>query len=100
MPFKQINVMEQITQKRKNDVEFDKLWRENRDEYKLLAELVKIRKKANLSQTELAKKSGNKQQVISRIENKENSPTLKTLCGILDVLGYEIKFQPKQSIKP
>ena len=59
---------------------------------------MKIRKEANLSQTELAEKSGNKQQVISRIENKENSPTLKTLCSILDVLGYEIKIQPKQGI--
>ena len=96
MPFKQINVNEQIIEKRKTDSEFDKLWQESRNEYKLLAELVKIRKEANLSQTELAEKSGNKQQVISRIENKENSPTLKTLCSILDVLGYEIKFVPKQ----
>ena len=87
MPFKQINVNEQIVEKRNNDAEFDSLWQESRNEYKLLAELVKIRKEANLSQTELAEKSGNKQQVISRIENKENSPTLKTLCSILDVLG-------------
>ena len=98
MPFKQINVNEQITEKRKTDNEFDNLWQGSRNEYKLLAELVKIRKESNLSQTELAEKSGNKQQVISRIENKENSPTLKTLCSILDVLGYEIKIQPKQGI--
>ena len=98
MPFKQININEQITEKRKNDAEFDALWQGSRNEYKLLAELVKIRKEANLSQTELAEKSGNKQQVISRIENNENSPTLKTLCGILDVLGYEVKFEPKQRI--
>ena len=98
MPFKQINVNEEIAEKRKADSEFDSLWQSSRNEYKLLAELVKIRKESNLSQAELAEKSGNKQQVISRIENKENSPTLKTLCNILDVLGYEIKFQPKQGI--
>ncbi len=98
MPFKQINVNEQIAEKRKTDSEFDNLWQGSRNEYKLLAELVKIRKEANLSQTELAERSGNKQQVISRIENKENSPTLKTLCSILDVLGYEIKIQPKQGM--
>ena len=96
MPFKQIDVKKEIIEKRKNDPEFNTLWQESRAEYKLLAELVKIRKESNLSQTELAQKSGNKQQVISRIENKENSPTLKTLCSILDVLGYEIKFEPKQ----
>ena len=95
MPFKQINVEEEIIRKRKEDAEFDKMWQESRNEYKLLGELIRIRKEAKLSQTELAEKTGNKQQVISRIENKENSPTLKTLCGILDVLGYEIKFHPK-----
>ncbi|MBR3933017.1 MAG: helix-turn-helix transcriptional regulator [Clostridia bacterium] len=82
--------------KRKTDSEFDTLWQESRNEYKLLAELVKIRKESNISQTELAEKSGNKQEVISRIENKENSPTLKTLCSILDVLEYEIRFETKQ----
>lgn len=98
MPFKTINVNEQIAEKRKNDTEFDSLWEESRKEYKLLAELIKIRKDSNLTQAELAERSGNKQQVISRIENKENSPTLKTLCSILDVLGYEIKFERKQKI--
>lgn len=98
MPFKEINVNSQIAEKRKNDAEFNTLWQESRNEYKLIAELVKIRKEAHLSQTDLAEKSGNKQQAISRIENKENSPTLKTLCSILDVLGYEIKFEPKQRV--
>jgi len=93
-----IEKFREIIEKRKNDAEFDALWQESRNEYKLLAELVKIRKESNLSQTELAEKSGNKQQVISRIENRENSPTLKTLCSILDVLGYEIRFEPKQKV--
>ena len=46
MPFKQINVNEQIIEKRKTDSEFDTLWQESRNEYKLLAELVKIRKES------------------------------------------------------
>ncbi len=96
MPFKQINVKEQIQEKRNHDAEFNALWEQSRNEYKLISELVKIRKQSNLSQTQLAEISGNKQQVISRIENKENSPTLKTLCSILDVLGYELKIEPKQ----
>lgn len=97
MSFKKINITEEIQEKCKNDTEFDKLWKESRKEYELLSELVKIRKANGVSQTQLAELSGNKQQVISRIENRENSPTLKTLCGLLDVLGYEIKFQPKNS---
>ena len=95
MPFKKIDINNQIDEKLKTDAEFNKLWNESRSEYKLLAELVKIRKQNGMSQSELAQKSGNKQQVISRIENHENSPTLKTLCSLLDVLGYEIKLKPK-----
>ena len=96
MSFKRINVNEEIEIKKSNDNEFKKIWDESRKEYQLLAEIVKLRKEKGLSQAELAIRSGNKQQVISRIENKENSPTLKTLCGLLDVLGYEITLQPKR----
>jgi transcriptional regulator with XRE-family HTH domain len=62
----------------------------------VLDNLIKLRKEKGLSQVELAGLSGNKQQVISRKENRENSPTLKTLCSILDVLGYDIQFVPKE----
>ena len=65
-------------------------------EYAVLGRLIKIRKEKGLSQSELAEKSGNRQQVISRIENKENSPTLKTICSLLDVLDYEIQLVPKE----
>ena len=59
---------------------------ENEDVYLLHA----CRKQKNKTETI------DKNIVISRIENKENSPTLRTLCSILDVLGYEIRFEPKQ----
>lgn len=97
MSFKQLDINQKIKDKCNVDNEFKQLWEESRTEYQLLAELIKIRKENGLSQTQLAELSGNKQQVISRIENKENSPTLKTLCGLLDVLGYEIKFEPKKN---
>jgi transcriptional regulator with XRE-family HTH domain len=75
------------------------MWDESRTEYHILGELVKLRKEKGLSQTELAELTGNKQQVISRIENRENSPTLKTLCNIIDVLGYDIQFVPRESVQ-
>ena len=96
MPFKQVSIKNVINEELKNDAEFKKAWEESRTEYKLLGELLKIRKEKGLSQAELAAQSGNKQQVISRIENKENSPTLKTVCSILDVLGYDIVLVPRQ----
>jgi len=69
------------------DSELKQIWDESRTKYNIFGNLIKLRKEKGLSQTELAGLSGNKQQVISRIENSENSPTLKTLCSILDVLA-------------
>ena len=96
MPFKKVAVSEVLKEKLAGDAEFKELWDNSRMEYAVLGELVKIRKEMGLSQAELAEKSGNKQQMISRIEKKENSPTLKTLCAILNSLDYEIKIVPRQ----
>ena len=96
MPYKNISIKHTIDTVMANDPELKEMWDESRSEYKILGELVKLRKEKGLTQTELARKSGNKQQAISRIENKENSPTLKTLCSLLDVLGYDIVFVPRR----
>ena len=96
MPYKKVNVSTIIEKTLDSDTELKKLWDGSRMEYDVLSELIKIRKKLGVSQAELAKKSSNKQQVISRIEKKENSPTLKTLCSILNSLDYEIQLVPKQ----
>ena len=96
MPFDKINVNKVIDDALAADSDLKKIWDESRTEYSVLGNLIKLRKEKGLSQAELAGLSGNKQQVISRIENSENSPTLKTLCSILDVLGYDIQFVPKE----
>jgi len=98
MPFEKINVKQTINDTLAADPELKQLWDESRTEYRVLGELVKIRKEKGLSQTELAEKTGNKQQVISRIENRENSPTLKTLCSLLDVMDYDIQFVPREKV--
>jgi DNA-binding XRE family transcriptional regulator len=98
MSFKKINVKDTISKELAADSELKQLWDESRTEYRILGELVKLRKEKNISQVELAELSGNKQQVISRIENRENSPTLKTLCGLLDVMGYDIQLVPRKQM--
>ena len=92
MPFVEMNVKELIEKEKVNDSEFAKAWDESRTEYKLLSELVKLRKEQKLTQSELAQRTGNKQQVISRIEKRESSPTLKTFCGLLNTLGYDLQI--------
>lgn len=59
-------------------------------EKELIDELVNIRKQLNISQTELARLTGNKQQVISRIEKKEHSPSLKLFYSMVSAMGYDL----------
>ncbi|HKM22475.1 MAG TPA: helix-turn-helix transcriptional regulator [Lachnospiraceae bacterium] len=92
MPFVEINIKETIEKEKQISSEFAKAWDESRTEYKLLAELVQLRKEKNMTQRELAQLTGNKQQVISRIEKRENSPTLKTFCSLLNTLGYDLQI--------
>jgi len=95
MPFKQIDVDKLIDEKLDADPELKEMWDNSRMEYRLLGELIRLRKEKGISQIDLANRAGYKQQAISRIEKKENSPTLKTLCALADVLDVDIKFVPR-----
>ena len=64
----------------------------SRNEYKLIQEMIKIRKEQHITQTQLAKMTGNKQQSISRIEKKLLKPSLATFCKIINTLGYDLKI--------
>lgn len=61
-------------------------------EKKLIDEIVRIRKEQNISQSKLAELTGNKQQAISRTENKEHSPSLKLFYSMVNALGYDLKI--------
>lgn len=92
MPFKKENVNQIIENKRNSDVEFKKAWDESREEYRLIGEMISLRKAENITQEQLADMIGSKQQAISRIEKRENSPSLKNFCNILNALGYELQI--------
>lgn len=65
------------------------------DDQKLIDKLVEIRKKENISQAELAKRTGSTQQSISRFEKKTHNPSMKLFVNIVDALGYKIQFVKK-----
>lgn len=97
MPFVEVNVKRQIEEKRQNDPEFRKVWDDSRAEYKLIGEMISLRKKEKITQKELARITGNSQQVISRIETMQNVPTLKVFNNILNALGYELRIEKKKA---
>ncbi len=95
MPFIKVEVDKIIDQKKQESGQFQEAWEESREEYRLIGELIRIRKEEKITQTKLAEITGNKQQVISRIENKESVPTLRTFCNLINALGYTLQIVKK-----
>jgi len=71
MPFKKVNVKDEINKRLENDAELKKAYDCAQLEYEVLKQLVKMRKEMGFSQSDVAKKSGLTQQMVSRIETVE-----------------------------
>ncbi|HJA12975.1 MAG TPA: helix-turn-helix domain-containing protein [Candidatus Mediterraneibacter merdipullorum] len=95
MAYSKANIASIIEKKRKNDKEFKKAWDDSREEYRLIGEMTALRKAEKITQSSLAEMTGSRQQVISRIEKRENSPSLGCFCNILNALGYELQIVKK-----
>jgi DNA-binding XRE family transcriptional regulator len=67
-------------------------------EYEFRKKLVEARLQAQLTQSELSKRSGLKQQAISRLEkgSQDRSVTLPTLLRYVDALGLSLSLKRKQ----
>lgn len=68
-------------------------------EMDIIQATIEARKKSNLTQRELSKKSGIKQPVIARIEKCINSPQTSTLIKLLYPMGYTLRVVPLDDIK-
>lgn len=95
MPFKKVNIKEEIEKRINNDAELKTAYEHAQHEYDVVRQLVKSRNEMGLSQSDVAKQSGLTQQMISRIETMDNSPTLRNLIRYADSLGLEIKLEKK-----
>ena len=65
----------------------------------LLKATIEARKKANLTQEQLSKKTGIKQSAIARLESGKQSPNTDTLFKILEAVGYTLEIVPLKKIK-
>ena len=97
MSFVNENINQVIETKREADADFKKAWDDSREEYRLIGEMISLRKQEKMTQGELAELVGSRQQVTSRIEKKENSPSLRSFCNILSALGYELRIVKRGS---
>ena len=98
MPFVQVNISKEIEKEKRNSPQFRKAWEESRELKRLITEMISLRKKEKMTQSSLAEITGNKQQVISRIEKRENKPSLRIFCNLLNAMGYELQIVKKNKI--
>jgi len=61
-------------------------------EYQLILALIELRSKQNLSQQEIADRTGINRSDISRIEHGNANPSLKTMKRIANALGKQLKI--------
>ena len=61
-------------------------------EYEAIRAVISARLACNMTQKELAEKTGIRQSNISRIENGSASPTIDTLARIAAGLGKQLKI--------
>lgn len=57
----------------------------------LVARFVELRKKAKMTQQQVAEKTGINQPAIARMENGGREPQLSTMLRLFDALGYDLK---------
>ena len=73
-----------------NDPEFKAEHDASETEYQLTRSLIAARIASNMTQKELADKSGVRQSNISRIESGSCSPTVATLQALAEGLGKKL----------
>jgi len=91
-----------ILNKKLKDPKFKKVFNEYEKEFQIAQELIMLRTKAGLTQSELAKKAKTSQSAIARIESGEHkNVTISLLKKLGDALGAvpEVHFRKVHSLK-
>ncbi|MBU5463446.1 helix-turn-helix domain-containing protein [Anaerotignum sp. MSJ-24] len=75
------------------DPEFEKEWNEIQPEMDVIRAMVDMRIKQNLTQKELASRTGIDQADISKLENGTKNPSLKLLKKLATGMGMQLKIE-------
>ena len=83
------------------DDEFRKEWEDIQPEMDVIRAMIDARISQNLTQKELAERTGINQADISKLENGTRNPSLKLLKRLADGMGMTLKleFVPKSPAK-
>ena len=83
-----------------NDPAFAKAYEELQPEMNVIRAMIEARTSQNMTQKQLAEKTGIAQTEISRLENGTRNPSIKLLQRLADGMGMilDIQFKPKGSV--
>ena len=85
------NFRETLNQQLKNP-EFKEEWDELEPEYQIIKAMLSSRAEKSMTQKQLADITGISQADISRLENGNANPSLRTLVRLADGMGMKLKF--------
>ena len=88
-------------QEQLKDPDFKKEWDDIQPEMDVIRAMIDARIEQNLTQTELAARTGIDQADISKLENGPRNPSLKLLKKLASGLGMQLKieFVPMQTLR-
>ncbi len=91
------NFRETLNRQLENDTEFRREYEALSPEYELAKMLIACRSTGNLTQKQLAELTGIDQADISKIENGNANPSIKTLTRLASAMNMTLKieFVPK-----
>ncbi|MCL2200103.1 MAG: helix-turn-helix transcriptional regulator [Defluviitaleaceae bacterium] len=78
------------------DADFAEEWERQAPEREYIKAIIAARMELNLTQKELASRTGIRQSNISRIENGNSSPTVATLQQIASGMGKTLHIEFRQ----
>ncbi len=85
--------IQELLQEQLNDSEFKKEWDDIQPEMDVIRAMIDARIEQNLTQKELAARTGINQADISKLENGTKNPSLKLLKRLAHGLGMQLKIE-------
>ena len=91
--------LKEYKEKRVQDPEFAEAYVEMQPEMNVIRAMIDARLSLNMSQKELAEKTGIAQAEISKLENGTRNPSIKLLQRLADGMGMvmNVTFTPKEN---
>jgi transcriptional regulator with XRE-family HTH domain len=93
--------LKEYKEKKMQDPEFAKAYEEIQPELSVIRAMIDARTSQNLTQKQLAERTGIAQTEISRLENGTRNPSIRLLQRLAEGMGMvlDVRFRPKDTMQ-